>query len=74
MADQLTATEVEDLANAILDEVGDQMGELYAALPDLIWERSEAYQRMNHAGRVATVQAVAEVIGGEGYVYTYPVS
>jgi hypothetical protein len=70
----LTAAEAAVIADEILTEVGEQMGELYAALPDLIWDHCEAYQRMDHAARVASVQAVAEVLGGSGYVYTYPIS
>lgn len=61
------------LASAITADVGDQMGELYEALPDLIFDRFDRYQDMGHAERIATVQGVAEVIGGKGYVYAYPV-
>lgn len=70
----LNGAEAEQLAEEILDNIGDGMSENFAALPDLIWEHCEAYQRMDLEARKATVQAVAEAIAGEGYVYTYPVT
>lgn len=61
--------QVEAIAEDILADVGSQMGELYAALPDLIHDHYEPYQRMSTEEKRALVQAVAEVIGGEGYDY-----
>lgn len=65
--------DAERIAEAILAEVGDQMGELYAALPELIQDHHEPYRNMTHDERAVFVQAVAEQIGGEGYEYGYPV-
>ena len=73
MTDQTLA---QRLAAEILAEVGEgQMGECYAALPDLIHDLHEPYASMSQAEREALVQAVAETdtLGGEGYVYDYPV-
>jgi hypothetical protein len=63
-----------EIADRILADVGDQMGEMYAALPDLISDRYGPYQDMDLGQRKAFVQAVAEEIGGEGYVFDYPVT
>jgi hypothetical protein len=62
------------VADAILADVGDQMGDLYPSLPELIHVRFAPYQKLDQPHRKAFVQAVAEVIGGAGYVYTYAVS
>lgn len=62
-----------EVAEAILEDVGDQMGELYPALPDLIRDHSFEYGSMNLEGRRAAVQAVAEQLAGPGYVYRYDV-
>lgn len=67
------ADPAEQVAQAILADVGDQMGEMYAVLPDLISDRYRPYQEMDLGQRKAFVQAVAEEIGGEGYVFDYPV-
>lgn len=70
-----TETLADRLAAEILATVGDDMCELYAALPDLLHDVYEPYQSMSRAERRALVQAVAETdaLGGEGYVYSYPV-
>lgn len=68
-----TRARAEQVADSITGEVGEQMGELFAALPDLIHDHAEEYAGMSQADRVASVQAVAEVFGGVGYVYGYPV-
>lgn len=64
--------DAEKVADEILADVGDEMAELYAALPDLIHDRSLAYRLMRPVEQIKAVQAVARVIGGEGYEYTYP--
>lgn len=55
------------LAEQIVDDLGDQMSEAYAALPDLISERCDTWWGMEPDSRRALVQAVAEHIGGPGY-------
>lgn len=55
------------IAEEILDDLGEQMSESYALLPELIAERCDAWWGMEPDGRRALVQAVAEQIGGPGY-------
>ena len=75
MTENPTTPDVAGIAEAILRRVGtDQMGELYNAIPDLIHEEWPGYQNLDHVGRVALVQRVAEQFSGEGYIYTYPVA
>jgi hypothetical protein len=58
------------IADAILEEVGEQMGELYSALPDLVSAHCDAWWGMEPGSRRALVQAVAEQLGGPGYEWS----
>jgi hypothetical protein len=54
-----------EIADEIMRRVGDQMGQLYAALPDLIHECWDGYQHLVESDQRLAVQAVERCLTGE---------
>jgi hypothetical protein len=64
------------LAAQVVKTLGeDQIGDSYDAIPDVLWHIYPPYRTFDQAHRWALVQRVTEQeeLGGEGYVYRYPV-
>jgi hypothetical protein len=63
-AEEPDAATVQRIRDRIIAEVGEQIGDLFSAIPVMIWDHYPPYQRMDLTQRQAWNEAVTRAIEG----------